>query len=118
MNYGVPRQINILGKAAPQVRRLFRRSVSVPDRFRVISPIRVFAMTILAHVAPLAFAAHHIVLNEDEIPLFETFAARELTACARDDSDVFVAHDHGRLCRGLLIKLHVGPADAGNLHLQ
>ena len=75
-------------------------------------------MAILAEMTPLALAAHHIVLDEDEVAFLETLAARELAARLGHETDVLVAHDGGLVVRRVLVELDVGAADAADLHLQ
>src|SRR4051812_23737369 len=113
MHDRVPRKVYVLGKTAPQVRRLFRRGIAVADTVGVIPPVGVFAMTVLATVTPFAFAAHDIVLDEHQVALLEALAPGELAACLGDIADVFVAHDYRALGRGMRIQLDVGAADAG-----
>ena len=115
---GVPWEINILSEAAPQVRRLFRRGISVADSFRVMSPIRVFTVTILTHMTPIAFAAHDIVLDKDQVALSKPLTPRELAARAFDPADVFMPHDDGGVGGRLLVELHIRAADTGNFHFQ
>src|SRR4051812_9999074 len=100
------------------MRRLLGRSIAVSNPIGVASPIRVFAMAILALMTPLAFAAHHIMFNEDKIARLETFATGELAPCLGDIADVLMSHDCGSVTRRSLIELYVRAADAGNFHLQ
>src|SRR5262245_15704493 len=76
----VPGKINVMGKATPQMRGLLRRRVAIADRVRVAAPVGVFAVPILAEVAPFAFAARHIVLHEYQVAFLETLAASEFAA--------------------------------------
>ena len=71
-----------------------------------------------SHVTPIAFAAHHVMLDKDEVAFPKALAAGELTARLRDDADVFMPHDDRRLCGRLLVELHIGAADPGNFHLH
>src|SRR5580698_2989388 len=75
-------------------------------------------MAVLAGMAPLAFAARHVVFDKDEISLFESFAKREFAAGLGDSADVLVAHDGGLIVRRMLVELDVGAADAADLHLH
>src|SRR5271169_4942287 len=118
MHHSVPRQIHILRKAAPQMWLLLRRRVAVADRVWIGAPVGVFAMPVLPTVAPFAFAATDIVLDKDEVALFESFASREFPAGLGDGADILVAHDHRRARRRVLVKLDVSAADATDLHLQ
>ena len=87
-------------------------------RVRIGAPVGVLAVAILAGVAPLALAAHHVVLDEDEVALLEALAVGELAAGLGDKADVLVAHDGGLVVRRMRVELDVGAADAGDLHLQ
>src|ERR1700736_6874540 len=102
---GVPGQINVTGKAAPQVRWFLGRCVAVANGIGIVAPVGVFAVAVLAEMAPLTFAAGDVMLHEDEVALPEAFAAREFAPCLRDGSDVLVPHDHGTLRRGCLVEL-------------
>src|SRR5712671_7018695 len=100
------------------MRRLLGRGVAVADAVRVRAPVGVLAVAVLAEVAPLALAAHDVVLDEHQVAFLEALAARELAPRLGDDADVLVAHDHrGAGGRGL-VQLDVGAADAGHLHLH
>jgi hypothetical protein len=77
------------------VRRALGGGVAVADAVRVGAPVGVLAVAVLALVAPLALAAHHVVLDEDEVAFLETLAPGELAARLGDIADVLVAHDHG-----------------------
>ena len=118
MQHRVPRHVDVLREAAPQVRGLLVGRIAVADRVRVGAPVGVLAVAVLALVAPLALAAHHVVLEEDEIAFLEALAARELGAALGDVADVLVAHDGGLVGRRLLVEAHVRAADAGDLHLE
>src|SRR5580692_735963 len=100
------------------MRRLFRRRVAIADRIGIGPPIGVLTMAILPDVAPLAFAATDVVLDKDEVALLESLASRELAAGLGDDADILVTHDDRRARRRMLIELHIGAADAADLHLQ
>ena len=118
MHHRVPRQIHVLGKAAPKMGSLLGRGVAVADCVGIGAPVGVLAMAILAEMAPLAFAAHHVVLDEHQVAFLETLAPRELAARLRDGADVLVAHDHRGVGRRMRIELDVGAADAADLHLH
>ena len=118
MEHRVPRQVDVLAEAAPQMRRALRRGVAVADRIGIVAPVGVFAVAVLAEMAPLALAAGDIVLDEDEIAFLEALAAGELAAGLGDGADVLVAHDHRRRRRRMLVELDVGAADAGDLDLH
>jgi hypothetical protein len=75
-------------------------------------------VAILAEVTPLAFAAHHVVLNEHEVAFLEALAPGELTARLRDDADVFVPHNYRGIRWRMFVELDVGPTDAGDLHFH
>src|SRR5438067_5802146 len=94
---GVPGQIDIMGKAAPQVRWFLGRCVAVANGVRIVAPVGVFAVAVFTEMAPLTFAAGDVMLHEDEVALPEAFAPCEFTPCLRDGSDVLVPHDHGTL---------------------
>src|SRR5256885_3249247 len=81
-------------------------------------PVRVFTMAILTQMTPFAFAAHHIVLDKDEVSFLKTLAPCELTARPFDDTDVFVPHDDWGFRRRLFVKLHIRSADPRNFHLH
>src|SRR6266704_1323737 len=78
------------------------RATSTP-RPAVISlmgaPVGILAVAVLAQVAPLALAAHDVVLDEHEVAFHEAFAPGELATRLGDGADVLVAHDHGRVGR-------------------
>src|SRR5262249_61198597 len=118
MHHGVPRQVDVLGKAAPQVGRLLGRRVAVADRIGIVAPVGILAVAVLAEMAPLALAAGDVVLDEHEVALAESLAPGELAAGLGDHADVLVAHDDRRVGRRLLVELDVGAADAGHLHLH
>ena len=118
MDDRVPRQIDILREAAPQMRGLFGGGVAVADGVGVGAPVGVLAMAVLPGVAPLALAARHIVLDEDQIAFLEALALGELAAGLGDVADVLVAHDGGLVVRRMLVELDVGAADAADLHLH
>ena len=118
MHHRVPRQIDVLREAAPQVRRLLVRGVAVADRVGIGAPVGVLAMPVLAGVAPLALAAAHVVLDEHQVAFLEALALGELAAGLGDDADVLVAHDGGLVVRRMLVELDVGAADAADLHLH
>src|SRR5476651_185252 len=115
---GVPRQVDVLREAAPQMRGPARGGVAVADGIRVVAPVGVLAMTVLAEVAPLALAARDVVLDEDEVAFLESLAAREFAPRLGDVADVLVAHDHGLARRRCLVELHAGAAAAGDFHLH
>ncbi len=118
VHHRIPRQIDVLGKAAPQMRRLLGRSVAVADGVGIGAPIGVLAMPVLAGVAPLAFAAHDVVLDEDEVAFLESLAPGEFAARLGDGADILMPHDRGRVARRVLVELDVGAADAADLHLH
>src|SRR5262249_7541649 len=118
MHHRVPGQIHILGKAAPQMRHPLRRRIAIADCIGIGAPIGVFAMPILPGMAPLAFAAAHIVLDEDEIAFLESLAAGEFAAGLGDSADIFVPHDHRGVRRRMLVELDVGAADAADFHFH
>ena len=118
MQDGIPRQVDVLGKAAPQMGRLFGRRVAVADGVGVVAPVSVFAVAVLAEVAPLALAASDVVLHEHQIALPETLAPCELAAGLGDKADILVAHDDRGAGRRRLVQLDVGPANARHLHLH
>ena len=118
MDHRIPRQIDILREAAPQMRRLLGRGVAVADGVGVGAPVGVLAVAVLPGVAPLALAARHIVLDEDQIAFLEALALGELAAGLGDVADILVAHDGGLVVRRVLVELDVGAADAADLHLH
>src|ERR1700733_4932918 len=95
MHDGIPRQIDILRKAAPQMRRLFRRGVAVTGSVGIGAPVGVLAVPVLAGMAPFALATTDIVLDKDEIAFLKSLATAEFPAGLGDDADILVAHDHG-----------------------
>src|SRR3954452_12620351 len=99
------------------MRRALSRGVAIADAFRVVAPVGVLAMAVLPGVAPLTLAAHHVVLDEDEVAFLESLSLDEFRPGLGDDADVLVAHDDGRRRRRRLIQLDVRAADAGGLHL-
>ena len=100
------------------MRRPLRRGVTVADGVRIGAPIGVLAMPILSGMAPLAFAARDIVLDKNEIAFLKTLAASEFAAGFGNGADIFMAHDHRRIGRRMLVKLHVGAADAADFHFH
>src|SRR4051812_5276049 len=100
------------------MRRPLGGGVAVADAFGVVAPVGVLAMPVLAGVAPLALAAHDVVLDEDDIAFLESLALGELPAGLGNDANVLVAHDDGRRSRRRLVKLDVGAANTGHLHLH
>jgi hypothetical protein len=89
----VPRKVNVLRKAAPQMRSAFGRCVAITDAVGIEAPVGILAMTILAEMAPLTFAAGDVVLDEHEVALLETLAPGEFATSLSDRADVLVAHD-------------------------
>ena len=115
---GVPGKVHVLGKASPEMGGHVGCGVSVADRAGVVAPVGVFAVTVLAQMAPLAFAARDVVLDEDQVSFLEALAFGELAARLVDVADVLVPHDHRRARRRLLVQPDVGSADSRDLHLQ
>src|SRR2546425_293365 len=93
-------------------------SFEVPVTMMSEAPAGVLAVAVLPLVAPLALAAHYVVLDEDEVALLEALAADELAPRLGDDADVLVAHDDRRARRRGPVELDVGAADPGHLHLH
>src|SRR5579871_4029186 len=100
------------------MRSLFGRGVTVADRIWILAPVGIFAVTILTQMAPLALAATDVVLDENQVTFLEAFATSELAPRFGDVADILVAHDHGARRRRRLVELHVGAANAGDLHAQ
>ncbi len=118
MDHRVPRQVDVLRKPAPEVRRALGRGVAVADAFRVGAPVGVLAVAVLPGVAPLALAAHHVVLDEHQVAFLEALAPGEFAPGPGDHADVFVPHDdRGGRGRGL-VELDVGAANPGHFHLH
>src|SRR6516162_924607 len=118
MHDRVPWQVDVLGEAAPQMRRPFRRGVAVADGVGIGAPVGVLAMPVLSGMTPLAFATRDIVLDENEIALLESLAAGEFAAGLGDGADIFVAHDHWSVRRRMFVGLDVGAADATDFHFH
>src|SRR6266566_10073064 len=115
----VPRKIYVLAKSAPQMGRLLGRGVAIADSVGVEAPIGVLTVTVLSQMAPLAFAAHDVVLHEHQVPFLEAFAPDELPAGLGDVANVLVTHNHGGvLRRWCCVQLNISPANAGDLHLH
>ena len=93
MHDRVPRQEDIMREAAPEMRRLLGRGVAIADRIGIVAPVGVLAMPVLAEMAPFAFAACDIMLDEDEIAFLEALALREFAARLGDRADILVPHD-------------------------
>src|SRR5216684_2428361 len=110
----VPGEIHILRKSAPEMRRLLVGRVAVADRVGIGAPVGVLAVSVLAEMAPFAFAAHDVVLDKDQVALLEALAARELAAGLGNHPDVLVPHDGGLVVRGVRIELDVGAEYAGD----
>ena len=107
-----------MGEAAPQMRGLLGGGVAVADRVRVAAPVGIFAVPVLAEVAPLAFAACDVVFDEHEIAFLEPLAAREFAPGLGDNADVLVPHNHRALSGRALVELHIGAAYSRHLHLH
>src|SRR5262249_44654764 len=105
---GVPGKVDVVRKAAPEMGCFLGRGVAVADGVGVTPPVGVFAVTVLAEMAPLALATGDVVLDEYQVALLETLAPGELAARLGDDADVLVAHDHRTLGRWGLVELHIG----------
>ena len=118
MHHRVPWQIDVLGEAAPQMRRLLGRGVAVADGVRIGAPVGVLAMAVLAGMAPFAFAAAHIMLDKDQVAFLEALARGEFAAGLGDDADILMSHDGRRVARRMLVELDVGAADAADFHLH
>src|SRR5271170_4150748 len=110
MQDSVPRQIDVLRKAAPQMRRLRGGGVAVADGVGIGAPIGVLAVPILAGMAPFAFAATDIMLDKNQVAFLKTLAAGEFAAGLGDDADILMPHDDGGARRRVLVKFHVGAA--------
>src|SRR5581483_130055 len=80
VNDGVPRNIDVLGKAAPQMGRDLSRGIAIADGVGVVTPVGVFAMTVLAQITPLALATGDVVLQKHQVSFLESFASGELFA--------------------------------------
>src|SRR5215469_4110242 len=100
------------------MRRDVGGSVAVADRVGVIAPIGILAVAILALMAPLAFAAGDVVLQEYEIPFAESLSLGKFAARLLDIADILVPHDHGRAHGRFTVKLHISSADPSHFHLQ
>ena len=100
------------------MRRPFGRRVAVTYGIRVIAPVGVFTMPILAQMTPLAAAAHDVVLHEYQVAFPEAFACGELATRFGDVTDILVPHDHRSFRRRCLIHLDVGSTNAADFHLQ
>ena len=100
------------------MRRLFGGGVAVADGVGIFAPVGVFAMTVLAEMAPLAFTTTDVVLDENQVAFAEALAAREFAAGLGDVTDVLVAHDHGAWRRRSLVELDVGSANARDFHFE
>src|SRR5882762_5788159 len=98
---------------------LLGRSIAIADSVGVEAPIRVLAVTVLSQMAPLTFAAHHVVLDEHQVPFLEALAPGELATRLGDVANVLVTHNHGSvLRRWCCVQLNISPANAGDLHLH
>ena len=75
------------------MRSALGRCVAMTDAVGIEAPVGILAMTILAEMAPLAFAAGDVVLDEHEVALLETLAPGEFATSLSDRTDVLVAHD-------------------------
>src|SRR5215218_6447614 len=80
MHDGIPRKIDVLREAAPEVGRPLGGRIAVTDGIRVVTPVGVLAVAVLAEMAPLALAAGDIVLHEYQVALLEALASGELAA--------------------------------------
>src|ERR1700732_2615594 len=98
------------------MRSFFGGSVAVAYSIRVVAPVRALTMAVLAQMAPLALAAHDVMLHENQIAFLEAFAPGELAAYFSDVADIFVPHDHGSLGRWRCIHFHVSSANPTNFH--
>src|SRR5882724_2780591 len=96
--------------------RQVSRGIAIAYGVGVVTPVGVFAVTILTQVTPLALAARNVVLQEYQVALFESLALGELAAGLRNVPDVLVAHDHRGARRGFSVHPHIGSADSGDLH--
>ena len=118
VQHRVPRQEHVLREAAPEMRRALGRGVAVAHRVRVAPPVGRRAEPIFALMAPFALEAGHVVLDEDEVAFLDPLALDEAAARLDDGADILVPHDDRRVRRRLGVELHVGAADAGDLHLE
>src|SRR4051812_43994742 len=100
------------------MRRFLGGGVAIADAVGIGAPVGVFAMAVLAEMAPFAFAAHHVMLHEYEVAFLKALAPGELAARFGDGADVLVPHDYRRAGWRRLIELDVGAADARHLHLH
>src|ERR1700680_5044023 len=67
-------------------------------------------------MAPLALAAHDVVLHENQIAFLEAFAPGELAAHFSDVTDIFVPHDHGGLGGRMCIPFDVRSTNPTSYH--
>src|SRR5262249_11670706 len=114
----VPRQIDILREAAPQIRSLLSRRITVADCLGIGTPIGVLTMPVLARMAPLALSTADIVLDEDKIAFFEPFALRKVPSRLGNSANILMPHDNRGIRWRMFVQLHVGSADTSNLHLH
>src|SRR5215467_683969 len=97
MHDRIPGKVDVLRKAAPQMRGFLGGRIAVADAVRIVAPVGVLAMPVLPLMTPLALAAHDVVFDEDEIALLEALTPRELAPGLGDDADILVPHDHRRV---------------------
>ena len=118
MHHGIPRQEGVLGKTAPQVRRLVRRCVAIADTVRVATPIGIFTMTVFPPMTPLAFETADVMFHKYQVAFPETLAPGKFPAGLGDITNIFVTHDDRAPCQGLFVHFDIGTANTRYLHLQ
>src|ERR1700730_6920288 len=119
VQHRVPWKVRVLCESAPQMWWPLSRCVPVANGIGVESPVGVFTVTILAFMTPFAFPTHDVVFQEHQVSLLKALSFREFPTGFGDITDIFVAHNYRNIIRRRrLVKLHIGSANTGDLHLQ
>jgi hypothetical protein len=77
VDHRVPGQVHILREAAPQMRRPLGRGIAIADGIRVEAPVGRLAMAVFAEMAPFAFHAGQVMLDEDPVAFLDALARHE-----------------------------------------
>src|SRR5260370_25005333 len=99
------------------MRRLVGRGVGVADGIRIIAPVGVLAVAVLAEMTPLPFAASDVVLDEHPVAFPETLAPCELAAGLGDRADILLSHDPPPAPPRPPVDLPLGPPNARHFPL-
>ena len=114
----VERQVHVVTEPAPQARCNVDRRIAISDGVRVVEPLGRRAVAVLSDVVPLTMTARQVVLQEDEIALFQTLVSREGCSDPGEVAHVLMPHHNGSTTQRQAVLADIGPADARDLDLH